>query len=92
MDRPDYDMTLRLAYHLAFAVRDLKLSDALASADFAEAIGPILDPTLYRDKGRALADDMAILRAALDFQRAVRDHGQQQQQRKRQPEPSFTTG
>lgn len=31
----------------------------------AESVGPILDPTLYREKARAMEQDRELLRAAL---------------------------
>jgi len=37
----------------------------LADIEHAEAIGPVLDPTLYRDKAKAMGEDRELLRAAL---------------------------
>lgn len=33
----------------------------------ADALGPMIDPTLYRDKSRAMAEDAEVFRAALRF-------------------------
>jgi len=43
----------------------LPLDEALAAANKADALGPILDPTLYREKQRALDEDRELIRAAL---------------------------
>lgn len=35
----------------------------------AEVTGPMLDPTLYRDKSKAMAEDRALIEAALPLAR-----------------------
>lgn len=41
----------------------------LAAIDRAEAFGPILDPTLFREKSRAMSEDKRLLKAALPLYR-----------------------
>lgn len=43
-----------------------KLLDAIERAD---AVGPVLDPTLYRDKQKAMHEDKELLQAALKLAR-----------------------
>lgn len=50
------------------AAKDLighDLPDILAQIDKAETIGPFLDPTLYRQKAKAMEEDKQMLEAAL---------------------------
>lgn len=49
----------------------LKLDELIAAGDTAGAIGPIMDPTLYRDRGDAMECDLAILKAARTFVGAI---------------------
>lgn len=37
----------------------------LAAIERAEAVGPIVDPTLYREKAKAMEEDREAMRAAL---------------------------
>lgn len=37
----------------------------LRAIDHADAVGPILDPTLYRERAGAMAEDRQLLKAAL---------------------------
>jgi hypothetical protein len=41
------------------------LPKLLADIEHADSVGPILDPTLWRDKHRAMEQDREILKAAL---------------------------
>lgn len=41
----------------------------LEDIEKAEIMGPMLDPTLYREKGKAMAEDKRILEAALPLWR-----------------------
>lgn len=58
-----YRTHLLMAYALARALVDLPLQEMLNAIGHAHAIGPILDPTLYRDKMHAMEQDTAVLRA-----------------------------
>lgn len=45
------------------------LSGLLAAIERADAIGPLLDPTLWRDKQKAMEEDAELLRAALKLRK-----------------------
>lgn len=54
------------------AARLLSLHDLpgiLAAIERTEALGPLLDPTLYRDRSRAMWDDKEMLEAAMPLWR-----------------------
>lgn len=54
--------------HLCLArLRSIPLHGIMAAADKAATVGPILDPTTYREKGVALEQDSRVIRAARDF-------------------------
>jgi hypothetical protein len=44
----------------------------LNAIEKAETLGPIVDPTLYREKSGAMAEDAALLRAALPLWKLMR--------------------
>ncbi len=46
--------------------------DLLEAIERAHAVGPMLDPTLYRDKAKAMDEDKEILEAALPLWRLGR--------------------
>jgi hypothetical protein len=55
-----------LACHMARQILQLhELPTILDAIERAGAIGPVLDPTLYRDKAKAMEEDREILRAAM---------------------------
>jgi len=56
----------------------LDIPKVLREADRAEAIGPILAPSLYRSKAGALEQDVAILKAALPLWKLARELGAHQ--------------
>jgi hypothetical protein len=45
----------------------LDLPELLSAIEQAEALGPVLDPTLWLEKSRAMAEDKALFRAALQL-------------------------
>lgn len=47
------------------------LQEAIEMAEHAEVFGPFVDPTLYREKGRGLKQDIALMRAVLALRRAL---------------------
>lgn len=61
MTRAEYRQHLEEAYLLVKLAAVLPLDEMLAAASLAESTAPILDPTLYREKGKALREDMAVL-------------------------------
>lgn len=56
----------------------LDLPARIREADHAQAIGPILAPSLYRSKTGALAQDQDLLEAALPLWRLARQLGAHQ--------------
>lgn len=64
MDPATYDLTLRQAYMVAYFLVSLDgLPDAVRMADHGEALAPLIDPTLYMRKGKALGEDLRVMRA-----------------------------
>lgn len=54
---------------VASLLRAHDLPDLLQAIERAHAVGPILDPTLYRNKSAALLEDAEVLKAALPLWR-----------------------
>jgi hypothetical protein len=48
---------------LCVTIKDLPA--LIAACERAEATGPLLDPTLYREKVKAMREDLELFRAAL---------------------------
>lgn len=71
MDREQYEQAVSTAHMVAVMLADIDFGQAAALADRAQGVGPILDPTLYMQNGDQLAQDLDVLRAAADFNRAV---------------------
>ena len=61
--KENYQPTLAGLWALVRLIEESPLSEMLAAAERADSIGAILDPTLYREKGRALAEDIEMLDA-----------------------------
>jgi hypothetical protein len=49
------------------------VAKAIENANRAQTVGPFLDPTLYREKGRALEEDKKILMKALPLWRQAQE-------------------
>lgn len=74
MDKEEYRNLLRSCYDLAIMANALdlgKLNEAVNMADRAEAIGPIVDPTLHKEKGKALSEDIKLLKLVRNFRSKV---------------------
>jgi hypothetical protein len=67
----NYQAMLTHLWSLAFLIEKAPLGEMLAAAEHADAVGAFVDPTLYRDKGRALSEDIEMLRALRPVQEAV---------------------
>lgn len=63
----DYAFLLADAWSIAVEAEGLPLDAMIWHAEQAEALGPIIDPTLYRAKGPKMAQDLAMLRALRDM-------------------------
>jgi len=64
-------LAARLLVNAPMSVRDM-----LEAIREAEAVGPMLDPTLYKAKAQAMAEDKALLEAALPLYDFARRHFQ----------------
>lgn len=66
-DRESY-IAARMACEVARnLLRGHDFAALLAAISKADALGPMLDPTLYRDKHVAMAEDEKVFRAAVAF-------------------------
>ncbi len=63
MTADEYQNSLLLAYRIAQVAASLPLAEMLSAISHSDAIAPILDPTLYREKASAMAQDANLLRA-----------------------------
>jgi len=68
----DYVQTQHSLTTLASIVTDMKLVAFINQANLAETIGPILDPTLYREAGQQLNDVKALAESLLPFQNEIK--------------------
>lgn len=67
----NYKANLSMLWAQALVIRDAPLGEMIAAAEHAEAVGPIVDPTAYRRKGRALHEDLEMLYALKHVQDVV---------------------
>jgi len=58
---------------LAAVVADMPLADFLATISRAESLGPIMDPTAFRDGMQNLEDARQLAEGAMKFQRAAKE-------------------
>lgn len=65
MNTKEYQATVKHVALMAQLLAGLDIPAILAAIDRAGAIGPILDPTLYREKNQAMEEDAELLRAAI---------------------------
>ncbi len=61
-----YKITISMAYRYAQLIAGMDLSGAITACNLAETLGPILDPTLYKENGPKMSEDLAILYALLE--------------------------
>lgn len=59
---------------VARALNTIDIPELLDAITRANSVGHILDPTLYREKSKAMNEDAELLRAALPLWRFVREH------------------
>ena len=67
MDRYKAAMLVIVASARALVNHDIP--GLIAAIDTADAVGPIVDPTLYRDKHAMMAEDREVFEAALPLWR-----------------------
>jgi len=68
----DYAQTQHSLTTLASIVKDMQLVGFINQANLAESIGPILDPTLYREARQQLNDVKALGESLLPFQNEIK--------------------
>jgi hypothetical protein len=61
----EYQAAVRACALVASMLTQYDLPDLLQRIERADAFGPILDPTLWRDKQEAMDEDRKLLEAAL---------------------------
>lgn len=69
----EYQSLLRSAMLAGAMLQPFDIDGALVAIGRSHAIGPILDPTLYRDKVDAMELDAELLKAARPLWRLARD-------------------
>ncbi len=67
----DYQLTQEMITSLAFQILQLDLAGFLSRISTAEAIGPILDPTLYLKASKNLSDIERVASALYECQRKI---------------------
>jgi hypothetical protein len=60
-----YRADMTAVYAAAAVLATVPVDRMLAAIDTADAVAPILDPTLYQQQARAMHEDRDVLRAAL---------------------------
>jgi hypothetical protein len=64
MDRNEWQSAVILCLTAARAIGQLPLTDLIAAGGRANSIGPLLDPTLWIRKHKAMSEDLALFQAA----------------------------
>lgn len=67
----DYRRLMISLYLVGDMLLKMPLDGLLRAQEHAETFGPLLDPTLYREKGRELGEDKSIVQAALAFKTSI---------------------
>ena len=63
----EYRESVQRAAFAASMLIAIDFDKLIRDIDHADAVGPIVDPTLYRDKSKAMQEDRALLVAAKNF-------------------------
>ncbi len=66
-----YRVAIKSCINAGFILTEHNLPKVLATVNQAEAIGPILNPTLFREKAQALREDKELLEAAMPLYNLV---------------------
>ncbi len=70
MDREEYQSNLVKCWLLASCAEDIPTSEMLVAIDHADAVVPIVDPTLWIRKSSAMAEDKKIVEAVATLRAA----------------------
>ena len=68
----EYRGELQLIVLAASLIREIDFASRIASIDRADVLGPLIDPTLYRDKSHVMHIDRELFVAAHGFLAAVK--------------------
>jgi hypothetical protein len=68
----EYQAAVAVCATTAGVLTHVDLPAILESIEKAHTVGPILDPTLYRDKRKAMEEDAELLKAALPLWRLAK--------------------
>lgn len=71
MDKAQYLIEQEKLKIIVPILLSMNLEEMAAAQERAEALGPILDPTLYRDRARDFSIDMRVTRALLKAKLAI---------------------
>ncbi len=72
ISKEQYVQTQMSLVTFASLVKDMPLTGFINQANLAESIGPIVDPTLYREAGAQLNDVKALAESLLPFQNEIK--------------------
>jgi hypothetical protein len=72
MNQEHYAHTLRIIWSICATVDALPLDDMIAAQLRAETIGPVVDPTLYRNQLHAFTEDCEATRLVRELRDGVR--------------------
>ena len=67
----EYKIQLQSVFNLAALVRGLKIQEILDAMNWAETLGPVLDPSLYQMAANQFGWQKETVEAALAFQKAI---------------------
>ena len=71
MNEAEYRAELHSILTMAALIGKLKIYKVLRAMERAETLGPIADPTLFREASSGLQRQKEIVEAALRFQQAI---------------------
>ena len=71
IDNDEYQLAQSMVMQIARLVRTLPLKKVLEAISKAEAVGPILDPTLYREGSRNMQDFKQLVVKLRAFQAEI---------------------
>lgn len=71
MNADVYEAELVKAYMMAQVLREMPLGEMHQAIEHTHAVGPILHPTLYRDRAKAMSQDQEVARILLHAKREL---------------------
>lgn len=82
MKREEYDMVQELLIGQSQVFMRLPLEEFLAMIERADAVGPVLDPTLWRDRHADMYLMRDLAKGALAFQVAAKKYARELDERR----------